>query len=471
MVGAFQMSSCSPAICPSDRPVPTTPITTLSATYTVQTNISLTGLRYLVSSANTGSLKACKYNSYGYGFRETGYGFTNEASIQTNDVATGTATWTYSGVSQVSGGGGVYRRLSDGVELATGIAWVANKYTFSSATKSGSYLNPSIEYRQFLLSGVNCCTPPSSYETVMYVTTGGATSTTPYVPTNLYMQWQACSSTTIGGLEVQLLSAGLSLAPWTISVGGGAVRVTDKNGSTNSYTGPLTSIASAISATGNFSVSVTGGVTLVGGVSNATASDLVDTTSLPLTRLSCSTILYLAMPGALLAPSSTGSYVAGFVFNPALGYTDDKAGFESFVRATKYPTTDYFVSGGLYFHAYNSFDGLLSDLSFSSYRITPGLSVHTQDVTVFAATSTVYNLSDVYYCGTVTTGCYPGPGGFGPEWCNSSFPAGPLDCDGNLIITCSYMTCICIHEEQNVTDLPERTVTAVQTLTGGFTVS
>lgn len=470
MVGALQLADCSPVLCDADVPVPSSTITTLTATYRVETQWNLTGNRYLYERVKYSSLQSCQYDSETYGYRNGSW----PVSVETADVATGTATWGSPTSSFVTGIYGKYLRPGTAVELAYNVPWKATKYTFTKTSSSGSYVNPLVTTQSFPAGG-DCCSPIGT-EPGDVVTAGTVTATSPSVATNLYMQWQACASASVAGLNLVLASGGVSLGPWYVSVGGGSVTFTDKNGTTYVYTGTLTSVAAAINSAGYFTATVGGQATLTGGVTNATVSDLVSSASLPLTRTSCTTSLNLVLPGYLLSPLSTGSYVAGCVFDPNLGYTDDKAGFESFVYGTKYASSSLFQSGSLgYFYQGQNFDFMLytPTLDPDGYRVTPGPSVHTYDVVIPGVTSTTYNLTGIYYCSGSDpfNPCIPP---VGPEYCNW-FGVTQFDCNGNPVPSdcggTSSACTPCVHADLDVTNLAEKTVTVVQTMTGSFAVS
>ena len=470
MVGALQMADCSPTICAYD--IPSISISTLTATYRVATRFSFTDNWYLVEQITYSALASCQYDRYVHDRRNIGYPY----SVKTDDVATGTAVWNYVQTNQETGSLGKYLRPGTSVELANNLSWKANKYRYTLGSTSGSYVNPLVTTVS-VPDGGDCCYPVGTTP-VDKVTPGTVTSTTPSVTANLYLLWQACVEGPVPGINIALTSSGVSLSPWSVSVAGGAVTMTNNNGVAYSYTGTLTSAAAAINAAGYFTATVGAAMTLTSGVTNATVSDLIPFDSLPLSRTSCSTSLNVALPGYLLAPSSTGCGIAGFTFDPNLGFTDDAAGLELFVRAIKYPNSDNFELGLLpYFYQGERFDYLLYLTSFPYYRLTPGVSVQTYDVVLPAATTMTYNLVGIYYCGdpNLYNPCSAIPGGVGPEYCNGNWGVLQFDCNGDFVPNnCAPGSSACqpcVHESVSVVNLPEKTLQVLQTLSGSFTVA
>jgi|688.fasta_scaffold108695_3 hypothetical protein len=475
MLGTAILSNCttySPPFCDAtDVPVPGVSYGTITATYTVQTNFD----------GDIGKLDYTITTLAGYVFCYQNYLATYQArfpfavtevveSWTTDSTSTGTAVWTLSATTVVSGSAGVYKRPGTNQVLVTSITWKANQYTYSLSSATGNHTDYAVVTNGYDVYNSCCSTSPSPqyFDTI---SPGGSVSRTPLADSTLTMRWIGASTTTVSGFNLTLTAAGIALAPWIVEVTGGSVVFTDKNGAQTSYSGSLTSVRTTINAWPTaggryFTAAIPGNINAV-----AQTTDLKPYRSPPLNRTTCTTGLPIVLVGEKITPSSTLCSIAGFAFSTSLGYTDDEEGALSFITATRYPKSSGFTSG-TYYYISTEFDGYLFPGSTPSvWNETPGSSIQTNDYTLESKIS-YYNTQTL-----VTARCKtPAEGESNctevlDPFCNVYSPT--VDCDGNPYPPGCFPwgVCWCEHLESTEVFHPELTLTATQVLEGSFVLS
>lgn len=486
LVGSIRLTACSPAFCDAtDIPVPETPFTTATATYQIVTNFSATGLRvyatYVTLSGYPFALYPTLYDWQGK--TVSGFSPPNDSweSWVTNSTTTATATWTKTSTSIVSANGS-WKRPSDGTVLVTGVSGKANQYTFALTSRTGTHTQKLVT-TSAVQARINYC-DPVYYQDFVSISPGNTASRTPSMSTSSYvMRWASAATVQIAGLNLTLKAAGVSLSPWFVDVAGGSVVLTDKNGSSTSYTGTLSSVAASINAAGNFTAAVPANVT-----SSALTSDLRGFHSSPIGETTCTTGIPIVLVGDVLAPSTTGAgfgigFAFPFLFTADLGYPDTEEGLEQFMRSAWYPKFDPgSVIVGDYYYLSGEFDGNLAPGPGNWIKL-PGVSSKTQDHYVLSVTSN-YHTSDLILatCFDVTTGTWSGcPYDFDPKWQGvCSYPpinwglGTGLRCDGFPYPSCQPFletNCWCERQTQETVTHPQETRTVTQTLSGSFVIS
>lgn len=473
LVGSIRLSACSAAFCDAtDVPLPDTPFTTATATYTVETGFSFLSGRIESWTATLSGYPFCTFNSlwqWKTRLTLTGLMFTNP--VEAWDVAstsTASVTWTNTSSTNVTGSGvtgGSWRRPSDGTILATGIAWKAKEYTFTRTSRTGSHVQYAVTSASYL-EKYDCC-GNSGYADFDSLVPGSTASRTPSTPTSYIMRWAGAATAQVAGLNLTLKTAGVSSSPWFVDVQGGQVVFTDASGNQTTYSGLLSSVATSINAAGKFTAAVPTNVTSAAGT-----TDLRPFHSVPIGATTCTVGLPLVLVGDVLAPSTTGAGFGPFSFAANLGYPDTEAGLEQFMRSTWYPKSSSFENGTFYY-IYGEFDGWLT-LSTASWSKTPGSSVRT-DTQVIPADSTDVTSKELMTARCKTNGESSCAEESDPSCNGTPYVYTPylVDCNGTPYPDgCfPYGTCWCERQQDTTVDYAEVTRTATQTMTGSFVIA
>ena len=476
MLGTAILSDCttySPPFCDAtDVPVPVVPYSTITATYTVTTDFdgNIGKIDYAITSVQ--QYPFCLNTTLE--LFQVRFPFAVSYAVESwvvDSTSTATAVWSLSATNIVSGSTGVYKRPGTNQVLVTNVAWKANEYTYSLSSATGTSTDYAVVTNGYQIYD-NCCSTTPSTQYFDTISPGGTVGRTPSAATTLYMRWVGASTSNVSGFNLTLTAAGSALAPWFVEVDAGQIVFTDKNGTTTSYSGTLTSVRTAINswptAVGRyFTAAIPENIN-----SAATTADLKDYKSPPLSSTTCTTGLPIVLVGETLAPSSTGVTISNFAFNPADGFTDDKAGALLFITSTWFPKSSGFTSGQ-YYYISNELDVYLIPSS-GVWSLTAGTSTHTSDYTLASVDS--YYQTQTLVVARCNDSFDPCEEDIDP-YCNGLdgvyTPSRPLDCNGNFYpADCGiYGRCWCQHFESTTTTLPQKTLTAVQVVRGSLKLS
>ena len=188
----------------------------------------------------------------------------------------------------------------------------------------------------------------------------GCTGLPPWVE----FYYKPIASANKDGLVIQLKPAALASGYWTIDVGNGVIKLTPTTGTSYSFSGTLSSVASSISSAGGgvlFSASVPSGV--LGGV--ALVDDLKPFRVSDVGTASCSVGVPIILAGEKVPPSNissshffrlfdSGGGCAGRLqvpYSEAVdqGEPDTHEAYEAWLKRPRYPKKDQDISIGVVF--------------------------------------------------------------------------------------------------------------------------
>lgn len=483
-----QLTACDPAVCDStDIPALGTNYTSVSADVRVVTNMQVSGLIYLndeIVYSNYGCVSP--WRSYESQYGNSYLSSLRVSSMTTQSVTTTTCRWDLSSSSVVTLTGTCsYARPGGGPVLAYNLNGKRREYVFSSPVLSGNYTQmvETTSAGPDLLPQFACCDPIAPADDVAIWGPGGTVSKSLTATTTSFtLRYAAVSTEQRAGITLVLTVAGATLGPWTVKVENGFLKLVDGFGTTITYSGTLSSVASTITASGNFTATV--GTAVYGSV--ALTSDLKPYVSTPINVSGCSTAAVIVDYTDELTPTSCGcglfrnTGTTGFAFDPGLGFADTKAGLDAFLASVWYPKNYVFRTSTNPIHYMDTqFDFFVLNPATSylnaEWSLTPGASVQTTTINIASASGSSQTWTRVVYCvdfATYPFGCADpnAPRPVPAEYCNASSGLACLDCNGSYGVNCGpyESTCCCEHLDTAVLSYAARTVPVTQTLTGSF---
>jgi len=349
ILGAKLLVLCEPAFC-DELNLPKSTLTTATANYTVTTTYTspqTSANEYTVSLIN--GYPDCSLT------RIVGNWISGLPFYQTHQLdslvveSTSTATSVFKKISEsTSTGFGSYARpgsttYGSTVVLATGVAYKVRTYTFQGFSFSGSNNEPAYVTNTYN-TDTSCCSV-SNFPDVNYfesATPGPSVPRTyPIAAIFAVLRYIGVATAPVPAINLTLRSpSGTNVAPWDIKVKGGSIVMKNRNGTTYSYSGTLAAARTAIQAAGFFTAAIPANIVTTG-ANPALVSDLQTFRATGIQTIGCITALPIANMGDVLMPSTVGSSYGNFAIEP--GFTDDAAGFESFLASPWYGKSGSFA--------------------------------------------------------------------------------------------------------------------------------
>ena len=362
----FQLAACDPAVCDSQIPLlDVSTAGTIKRRATVTTSGYVDGLVYFsfierglqpfCPAGEKKDISSLLYNYFGLELK----------SIDNNGYRFIEYQWSYSSATKHTFTGTVYKRPGTNTILCNSFSAAAMRYTYTASyfrlettepVLSSPFLYHSSPYTSCGCSDPGCSTPYNVYayryeQVDLPPTTASTWTSQGGIPTTIQFYWKPIAMADVNGLVIQLKAAALAAGPWSISVGVGVITIMDAIGTTYTFSGTLSSVASAISATAGstlFTASVPSGV--LGSV--ALVSDLKDQKYPQVSTASCNVGLVLIRGGEAVPPSNIStSHVFRTISSPlcvdpvylsyadavAAGAADTHDAYEVWFRTPRYP--------------------------------------------------------------------------------------------------------------------------------------
>jgi hypothetical protein len=386
MVGG-QLKSCPPdPSCPVVNP-PSLQLTEIVRRVQIQTTGFQSGLMYINKKIERGfpicvpprveDTWVCKLDGF--------FGGLSFESIDSNGTTFQEFKWGNPVVTLSTSSAGIYKRPGTNIVLATGVLCTFRRYAFRGTGFTVDTQITDLDTTDTILLAttqqINCspsgvCDPPDVDIFVNIIknviTSSGITANSGTLNPFNYLP---VATANFIGLNVTIVSGF-----WKVSVAGGVLRFLSPAGVIHDFSGTLTSVVAAVNATSGGSlftaaipVGVVGGVVLI--------SDLKDFTS-DFLGISCVKGLPLIEINDDIAPSSVSQHhfrtfdaTLGIIqlrFDStaiASGFTDDKAGYISWLSQPRFPKWMASFDITAFFGPITSSGSLFS--TFSSVWYTP----------------------------------------------------------------------------------------------------
>lgn len=492
MVGGLQLSSCCANPVP-DADVPACPFTTMFCEFEERSTFFASNIvhSYLTFQSNhpgcalAQSARTVEWNSYDV----PGFGVISSADIE--GVATSSASWAFSSQVILNQSNGPIVRLGTNVVIAT-CNYRVRELTFNrtsrirTATQGVVQSGDETKYAVDAGSQFYCCDSASTPQDFPIYTQGAsATTTTPTAVASHTIRWVGACNQRVVGLSLARTGVSPATDPWTIEVAGGKLRLIDVNGNVTEYSGLLNTVRQSINTAGLFTA--TNGPIVT---ANANTTDLLPMRSDPILSGCTKQVLVadVGFPVAPGVPTSTGYGGQGFISNSngtqyfdaaATGLSNDIAGLQAFMAATRYPKLT--PGGATGIGSFEFFDlglssgwSLTSGTSFRNETITataPSVSSRIVTITCGPDCLPVTGVSTCGICenqGMIGYSAIPGFPSFGPATGLNTL--GFTDCNGNTIQEVCTPTDFgiygCYTDETTVTPKPDRNFNHSRTLQG-----
>jgi hypothetical protein len=512
MIGGLQLSLCCDNPVP-DADVPACPITSIVCSVQERSELTASNLVY-VSGTFRSNHPGCTLAQDGrivdWDIYELG-GLGQGASFDIAAVSAMSAGWTESSESILTLNNGPIVRPNTNVVIATCLYRVKEKtFTLSNRLRNSTQgiVVSGIETRYVPEAGeyYDCCSSASVELEFNKFTQGSSVSSTPPAAVSHVIRWAGVCNQAVVGLTIARTGSSPGTDPWKIQVTGGQILLTNGSGTTTAYSGTLSSVRTAMNATGLFTVTAS-----LLATANATTGDLLEMGPDYL-RTGCPKQVLLADVGTPVSPGlplSSGYGGQGYISNSygttyfnatATGFSNDKAGLEAFVRLTRYPKLSANGLTGVGAFEFSQL-GLGSEWSTNSgasirtenVNATPGSDVATEVVTITCNPECVPVTGTWFpacgYCefqgmNPITSSFGPAPGiatesvscppdgtpspRFGWSSCAGTIIDPPLcDACGTPI----YDVYGCYYRDITTTQMPDRNFAHVRTLQGEMTFS
>lgn len=491
MVGGLQLSSCCTNPVPN-ADVPACPFTTMFCEFEERdtffvSNIIHSSLTFQSNHPGCSlaqSARTVEWNSYDV----PGFGIIGSANIE--GVATSSASWALSSQVVLNQSNGPIVRPGTNTVIAT-CNYRVRELTFNRTSRIRTATQGVIQSGNETKYGSGgdyayCCDSSDiQVDFPIYTQGTSATTTTPTAVASHTIRWAGVCNQRVVGLSLSRTGASPATNPWTIEVAGGKLRLIDVNGNVTEYSGLLNTVRQAINTAGLFTA--TNGPIVT---ANANTTDLLPMRSDPILS-GCTKQVLVADVGFPVAPGvpiSAGYGGQGFISNSngiqyfdaaATGLSNDVAGLQAFMAATRYPKLNPAGGPGI-----GSFEFFSLGIS-SQWSLTPGTSLRNETIT---ATAPSVSRRIV----TITCGpdCLPATGvstcgncesqgmiaysaiGFPPYYgpAPGLNPFGFINCSGGTIQEVCTSTDFglygCYTDETTVTPKPDRNFNHSRTLQG-----
>jgi len=361
-----QVAACDPAVCDADIPqLDLATATTIKRRAVVNTSGYVDGLVYFsfvekglqpyCPAGEKKEISSLLYNQF----------LLELESIDNNGYAVYEYRWTYSSATKHTFTGTVYKRPGTNTVLCNSFSAAAMRYTYTASyyhdertgpVLSSPYLYHSSPYTSCGCADPGCTTPYDVYayryeQPVLSNNTAATWPSQGGIPTTIQFYYKPIAMADKNGIVIQLKAAALASGPWDISVSGGVITIVNASGTTYTFSGTLTSAATAIAATAGstlFTASVAGGV--LGSV--ALVSDLKHQEHKGITTASCDIGLVLIRAGEKVAPSNISqshffrTFASGLCVTTqqlsyadavTAGFADTHEAYDAWLRTPRYP--------------------------------------------------------------------------------------------------------------------------------------